>query len=264
MCSSDLKSEEQKVVDESKVAPETENKTEKPAPETKKETVTRKIPIQLSGTSEGTTLNFAKDPNVLNYTVTVINPATGKVIAVLQNYQPGQAIPGIEPGVSYLISLTKTGVDGKVTTSLPSVIRGTYAPAVKATIFGLTSSTVSIAYKEIAGTAKYRIFITNLETGRLVRAVESTKLRVSLAKLQPETKYTVEIVAYSQKGSKLSKKESSGVTFTTSKKVVQVKRTITCASGSKRVKVTGVSPKCPVGLSEIEVLLPLGAISAKN
>ena len=256
----DKKAEEQNVIDKNKVENEPKKVEEKVTVEKKTEPVTSKVAIQLSGTNEGTALNFAKDPNVLNYTVTVINPATGKVVAVLQNYQPGQSIPGIEPGVNYLISLTKTNVDGKVTTSLPTAIRGSFAPSIKPSIFGLTAGAVSFSYNQVAGAAKYRIFLTNAETGRLVRAVESTKLRVSLAKLSPSTKYSIQVVAYSAKGTQLSRKSGAGQSFTTQQQVIKVKTTIRCQGPTKSIKVTGVTPKCPAGYRFDETSLKLGEI----
>jgi hypothetical protein len=164
-----------------------------------------------------------------------------------------------------LVSLAKTGVDGKVTTSLPTAIQGTYAPAIKPSVFGLTSSTVTFSYGQVAGATKYRVFLTNVSTGRLIRAVESSKVRVSLANLTPNTDYKIQVVAYGANGAQLSKKNSQGITITTkAKPAPAAKVTIRCVGAAKSLKVTGVTPKCPTGYRLDETAIKLGEIRASS
>jgi len=135
---------------------------------------------------------------------------------------------------------------------------------IKAVTIGLSATSVTFAFTQIENSAKYRIFVTDVGTGRLVRAVESFKTRVALSRLTAGTSYTLLVIAYNSANKEIAKMNAPGLAFTTlAKNPPRPKISIICAVPGKSIRVTGVKPKCPTGYSADENFAPLGALVSK-
>lgn len=111
---------------------------------------------------------------------------------------------------------------------------------------------------------KYRVFVTNGDSGRLVRAVEVNKVRVVLANLTNGTRYSIIVIGYDGANNVLARTLGTGLTFTTlAKNPVRPKITILCSLPGRSIRVIGFNPKCPTGYSSEENFATLGAIISK-
>ena len=154
-------------------------------------------------------------------------------------------------------------VQAKIATSVKKVAKKPL-PVINAVIIGRTANTVTFSYTPIEKAAKYRIFITNLDSGRLVRAVEASRTRVALARLLKSTRYSIIVIAYDNENKVLARSAGTGLPFTTLEaNPERPKISILCALPGRSIRVTGVNPKCPTGYSSEESFAPLGAIISK-
>ena len=137
-------------------------------------------------------------------------------------------------------------------------------PKINAVLFGLSKSTVTFAFTNFEKATLYRIFITNTDSGKLVRAVNASKTRIQLAKLKPKTNYAVRVIAYGADGMEIARMDAPGLTFTTlTTNPVLPKVTIKCVGPKGRLNVKAVRPKCPSGFTQDETFAPLGATIAR-
>ena len=137
-------------------------------------------------------------------------------------------------------------------------------PTINPFIIGVTANTVTFGYSPVERANKYRIFITNLDSGRLVRAVEASRTRVTLARLIKSTRYSMLVIAYDGENKAIARTSGTGLPFTTlENNPTRPKITITCAMPARSMRVTGVNPKCPTGYTSEESFAPLGAIISK-
>ncbi len=137
-------------------------------------------------------------------------------------------------------------------------------PTINAVLLGVTANSVTFSYTQIEKASKYRIFITNVDSGRLVRAVEASRTRVAIARLLNGTRYSLIVIAYDNANKQIARISGTGLAFTTLERNPQrPKISIICALPGRSMRVTGVNPKCPTGYSSEESFAPLGAIISK-
>ena len=172
-------------------------------------------------------------------------------------------INGITPDNKVFSQSLPVLVQAKSATGTKKVTKKV-VPPLNSVIIGVTANTVTFGYTSIEKAFKYRIFITNVDSGRLVRAVEATRTRVTLAKLIKNTRYSIIVIAYDTENKVLARSRGTGLPFTTlESNPKRPKISILCALPGRSMRVTGVNPKCPTGYSSEESFAPLGAIISK-
>jgi hypothetical protein len=135
---------------------------------------------------------------------------------------------------------------------------------INAVVIGVTAESVTFSFTQLDQAAKYRVFLFNGETNRLIRAVEVSKTRIALGKLEKSTRYALTIIAYDGANKQLAKTSGTGLIFTTlEQNPVRPKISILCSLPGRSIRVIGVNPKCPTGYSSEENFAPLGAIISK-
>ncbi|CAB4548564.1 unannotated protein [freshwater metagenome] len=185
------------------------------------------------------------------------------VINTLPVGQHTLQINGITPDNRIFSQSLPVFVKAKTTPSAKQPIKRVL-PSINAVILGLTANSITFSYTEIDKASKYRIFITNVDSGRLVRAVEASRTRVVLANLIKSTRYSLIVIAYDNANKQIARMPGTGLAFTTLESNPQrPKISIICALPGRSMRVTGVNPKCPTGYSSEESFAPLGAIISK-
>jgi len=186
------------------------------------------------------------------------------VINTLPVGQHTLQINGITPDNQIFSQSLPVIVQAKKGATVKRVIKKVPLPIINGVLLAVGANTVTFTFTEVPKAAKYRIFITNVDSARLVRAVEVSKTRIALGRLLNNTRYSLIVIAYDSANKELAKMRGVGLAFTTlEKSPPRPKITITCALPGRSMRVTGVNPKCPTGYSSEEGFPTLGAIIAK-